>query len=125
MWGSPMDAYGLDGAVALTNGNYVIGSRVWDQPNLVVQDVGTWSWGNGFGAALGTVSAANSLVGSTANDQIAEMSFERKYIAKADGWLRPLGIAALEEADLISPPCILHPWPSQRFFVNPPRQELR
>ena len=54
---------------ALTNGNYVVRSQFWDNPTA--PDVGAVTWGNGStGLTVGIVSAANSLVGSTANDQV-------------------------------------------------------
>jgi hypothetical protein len=53
---------------ALTNGNYVVGSPLWDSGGLV--DVGAVTWGSGTSGVTGAVSAANSLVGSTASDQV-------------------------------------------------------
>ena len=55
------DFYG--GVTALTNGNYVVRSSVWDNGSVV--DAGAVTWGNGLGGTAGAVSAANSLVGST------------------------------------------------------------
>ena len=54
--------------VALTNGNYVVGSSQWD--NGGVANVGAATFGSGTAGVVGVVSAANSLVGSTANDQV-------------------------------------------------------
>jgi len=51
---------------ALSNGNYVICSRYWD--NGTTADVGAVTWGNGAGGTVGTVMATNSLTGSLAND---------------------------------------------------------
>jgi len=52
--------------VPLSNGNYVVGSRTWD--NGPVEDAGAVTWANGLGGTVGAVSAANSFVGSTAGD---------------------------------------------------------
>lgn len=53
--------------VALSNGNYVVGSPNWDG---VAQDTGAVTWADGNTGLVGTVSAANSLVGSTPSDQV-------------------------------------------------------
>ncbi|MFL6276831.1 MAG: hypothetical protein ACJ74G_16720 [Blastocatellia bacterium] len=62
------DAIGLGGAVALTNGNYVMCSPKWD--NGVIQEAGAATWCNGTTGTSGPVSTANSLVGSTLFDSI-------------------------------------------------------
>ncbi len=54
----PDDEVGSNGVTALTNGNYVVASPLWDG-----QD-GAATWGNGTTGTIGTVSAANSVVGS-------------------------------------------------------------
>src|SRR5262249_6292037 len=48
----------------LTNHNYVVDSFAWNG------GMGAVTWGNGGVGAVGTVSSANSLVGSTASDTI-------------------------------------------------------
>jgi hypothetical protein len=60
------------GVAVLSNGNYVVRSNVWD--NGAVTDVGAVTWGNGTTGIIGTVSAANSLVGSTASDKVGDTS---------------------------------------------------
>lgn len=60
------DNLGSDGVVALASGNFVVASSRWD--NGAIVDAGAVTWGNGTTGLSGTVSAANSLVGSTAND---------------------------------------------------------
>ena len=62
------DRVGDWGVTALNNGNYVVSSPYWD--NAVVTDVGAATWGNGTTGTYGAVSEANSLVGSTAGDQV-------------------------------------------------------
>ncbi len=61
------DQVGQYGAVALANGNYVVVSPLWDG---VASNVGAVTWGNGSAVTAGAVSASNSLVGSTANDNV-------------------------------------------------------
>lgn len=56
------------GVTALNNGHYVVGSPYWS--NGAVSVVGAATWRNGTGSSNGVVSAANSLVGSSANDQV-------------------------------------------------------
>lgn len=63
------DNVGSGGVTALTNGHYVVTSQNWD--NGAVVNAGAVTWGNGLvGGTVGAVSSANSLVGSTANDQV-------------------------------------------------------
>jgi hypothetical protein len=56
------------GVTALSNGNYVVRSRYWD--NDGVTDAGAVTWGNGATGTSGVVSSTNSLVGSTVDDQV-------------------------------------------------------
>ena len=57
------------GAVTqLTNGNYIVSSTLRD--NGAITDAGSITWGNGNNGTFGTVTAANSLIGSTINDTI-------------------------------------------------------
>jgi len=58
------DRVGEDYGIALPNGNYVLLSPDWNT-------VGATTWGNGSGGTTGAVSAANSLVGSSAGDGVA------------------------------------------------------
>ena len=60
------DMVGFSGATALTNGNYVVSSPFWDAG--ATADVGAVTWASGSGITSGTVSASNSLVGSTSLD---------------------------------------------------------
>ena len=53
---------------ALTNGNYVVDSIFWS--NGATSEVGAVTWVDGSTAMMGTVSASNSLIGTTANDQV-------------------------------------------------------
>jgi hypothetical protein len=52
----------------LVNGNYVVSSPFWD--NGAATNAGAVTWVNGTMSVSGVVSAANSLVGSTADDRV-------------------------------------------------------
>ena len=56
--GNPGDQVGSGAVTALTSGNYLVTSPHWNN------DEGAASWGNGSTGTRGTVSAANSLIGS-------------------------------------------------------------
>ena len=51
---------------ALTNGNYVVSSSLWD--NGAVVDAGAVTWGDGTKGTSGVITAANSLIGSQPDD---------------------------------------------------------
>jgi hypothetical protein len=79
------------GVVELSNGNYVVRSRSWD--NGTATDAGAVTWGNGTSGVSGAVSAANSLVGSSANDQIGALSIggvvalgNGNYVVSSPNW---------------------------------------
>ncbi len=59
------DSVGLGGVTALSNGNYVVCSYLWG-----ANDVGAATWGNGASGTIDTVASGNSLIGSTATDQV-------------------------------------------------------
>ncbi len=59
------DQVGVGGIMALSNGNYVVNSYNWNGAR------GAATWGSGTAGVTGTVSSSNSLVGSSANDQVA------------------------------------------------------
>ena len=57
--------------VSLHDGNYAVLSPYWDSD--LTSDVGAVTFGDaGLGGAVGVVSAANSLVGSSANDRVGD-----------------------------------------------------
>ena len=62
------DVVGSGNTIALANGNYVVGSRLWR--NGAVIEAGAATWGNGASGQVGVVSTANSLVGSHTQDRI-------------------------------------------------------
>ncbi|MEY2688416.1 MAG: hypothetical protein RL375_2614, partial [Pseudomonadota bacterium] len=65
------DLIGAGGVVALANGHYVVSSPYWspDALNTLVQ-VGAVTWGNGVTGTAGEVVPGNSLVGSSAYDNV-------------------------------------------------------
>ena len=67
---NPNDNVGALGAVALTNGNYVVVSCFWG--GGIAERIGAVTLGNGLTGLTGPVSPANSLVGSTANDLVGQ-----------------------------------------------------
>ncbi|MCX6117735.1 MAG: hypothetical protein NT027_09350 [Proteobacteria bacterium] len=85
-----------DSVVALTNGNYVVGSSLWDcQAALgcagTISNVGAVTWGSGAIGISGFVSTANSLVGSTAEDGIGSQSqiyplSNGNYVIASSSW---------------------------------------
>ncbi len=62
------DLVGYLGVTALSNGNYVVASPRWN--NAAVSQVGAATWVAGGGRFSGTVTANNSLTGSSANDNV-------------------------------------------------------
>jgi hypothetical protein len=59
---------GSSGVTALTNGNYVVSSPSWN--NGAASSAGAVTWGSGSTGVTGAVSASNSLVGTSAGDQV-------------------------------------------------------
>ena len=85
---STNDLVGFGGVTALGNGNYVVASQFWD--NGAIVDAGAITWGNGTGGTVGPVTSANSLVGSTANDQIGSQGVTAlsngNYVVAISSW---------------------------------------
>ena len=82
------DQVGAQGVTALTNGNYVVITRYWD--NGAAVDAGAVTWGSGTVGVSGIISASNSLVGSTTNDQLASSGIlalsNGNYVVTAPNW---------------------------------------
>lgn len=82
------DRAGYSGVTALTHGHYVVGTATWD--NGAVVDAGAATWGNGNGGTVGAISAANSLVGSSANDNVGINSTHAlkngHYVVRSPNW---------------------------------------
>ncbi|SEJ82759.1 Por secretion system C-terminal sorting domain-containing protein [Dyadobacter sp. SG02] len=82
------DRIGNDfGLIGLTNGNYLVKSTGWDNGN--VQNVGAVTFCNGNTGLTGVVSAANSLVGTAANQYAGGYTVALKngnYVVSSSGW---------------------------------------
>jgi hypothetical protein len=65
---STNDRVGDGGVFALTNGHYVVRSPLWNASG--VADAGAVTWGDGAAGVVGSVSAENSLVGTSTGDFI-------------------------------------------------------
>ncbi|HVI86235.1 MAG TPA: hypothetical protein VNA86_13040, partial [bacterium] len=84
----PGDNVGSGGVTALSDGNYVVDSPNWN--NGAASKAGAVTWGSGTAGVSGTVSAANSLVGSTANDSVGSGGVTAlsngNYVVDSPGW---------------------------------------
>ncbi len=82
------DGIGLDGVFTLQNGNYLVASSAWG--NGAVANAGAVTWGDGATGTSGPVSASNSLVGSTANDNIGGLAITTltngNYLVRSHNW---------------------------------------
>jgi hypothetical protein len=82
------DQVGSGGVTALTNGNYVVRSFLWN--NGAATNAGAVTFGNGTTGISGVVSAANSLVGSTSNDAVGSFGVTAlangNYVVNSPGW---------------------------------------
>ena len=67
---SSQDLIGLDGVTVLENGNYVVASSMWNRVAPAASEAGAVTWGDGTAGISGPVTAANSLVGGSANDSV-------------------------------------------------------
>ncbi|MCA8997567.1 MAG: hypothetical protein KDA80_11285, partial [Planctomycetaceae bacterium] len=82
------DLLGNGGLYALSNGNYVVSSPGWDVPGK--SGVGAVTFGNGTTGIVGTISEANSLVGTTAGDMVGNDGITTlsngNYVVKTRTW---------------------------------------
>jgi hypothetical protein len=68
--GSASDLVGISGVTALGYGNYVVGSKYWDDGAAV--DAGAATFGAGTVGITGLISSSNSLVGANSGDQTGD-----------------------------------------------------
>jgi hypothetical protein len=83
------DQVGFDGITALAiNGNYVVGSSLWNNGTLTY--AGAVTWGSGTTGVKGAVSLSNSLVGGKAYDQVGETGINAlsngNYVVQSIKW---------------------------------------
>ncbi len=81
------DLVGSGGVTALANGNFVVSSPNWQDGGV---QVGAATWCNGNGGPVAVVSPANSLIGSTSNDQVGSGGVTAlsngNYVVSSPGW---------------------------------------
>lgn len=88
------DSIGIGGVTALPNGNYLVDSYVWN--NGAVADAGAVTFGDGVAGVVGAVSAANSLVGSNADDLVGASA-----ISSGPPYLGTPGVTALPNSNYV------------------------
>lgn len=85
---SANDQVGSGGLVKLANGSYLVRSPLWD--NGAAADAGAITWGDGSTGISGVLSAANSLVGGSANDQVGlqppKVLQSGHYVVRSPTW---------------------------------------
>jgi autotransporter-associated beta strand protein len=69
------NGFGGIGVTALSNGNYVVASPDWGSHGVSNAGLGAVTWGSGTAGVSGTISAANSLVGSNPGDRVGTNVF--------------------------------------------------
>jgi len=85
------DQVGSSAAKEVGNGNFVVNSPLWNG------SMGAVTWGSGTSGLVGTVSSANSLVGSNANDQIGTAFADLtpltngNYVVRSPNWNGSIG----------------------------------
>jgi hypothetical protein len=81
------DQVGSGGVTALSNGNYVVSSPLWQNSGAVV---GAVTLGHGCGGTMGTVTTANSFVGSTNGDDVGSGGIialtSGNYVVSSPSW---------------------------------------
>ena len=78
--------------VALSNGNYVVASPYWSSAST--SEVGAVTWGDGDGGTVGTISDANSLVGTNYKDHIGFSVValsNGNYVTASPNWQDSMG----------------------------------
>jgi hypothetical protein len=80
------DLTSVPGLIELPNGNLVLRSSYWD--NGGIANVGAATFINGSTGFVGTLSAANSLIGSSLNDRIGGVSVleNGNYVVSSSEW---------------------------------------
>ena len=85
---SPGDRVGSGWVTSLSNGSYLVVSPKWNNGGVV--DAGAVTWGSGTEGVSGIVSAANSLIGSTANDWVGKAGVteidNNSYVVRSPWW---------------------------------------
>ncbi len=71
---------------ALSNGNYVVSSPLWDKGTIA--NAGAVTWSNGLGGTIGAISTTNSIVGSKTGDQVGSVTAltNGNFVISAPNW---------------------------------------
>ncbi|HEX8265905.1 MAG TPA: carboxypeptidase regulatory-like domain-containing protein [Pyrinomonadaceae bacterium] len=97
---NPNDLVGSGKTLLLTNGNYVVFSPGWNNNS------GAVTWMNGLAAVSGTVSAANSLVGTSAGDRIGSdygaALTNGNYVIQSPNWSGGRGAATWRDGSTLT-----------------------
>ncbi len=86
------DEVGSGGVTVLTNGNYVVSSPLWD--NGAMADAGAATWCSEATGCSGAVANTNSLVGTSAGDQIGTVTtalINGNYVTQSVFWRQRRG----------------------------------
>ena len=97
------DNVGLGGVKVLTNGNYVIQSPLWNNGSAAM--AGAATWGSMTTGVSGVVSSDNSLVGSTAGDQVGMFVTaltNGNYVVSSPFWDAPGPVADVGAATWVN-----------------------
>lgn len=82
------DDAGSSNVITLTNGNFVLRSPNWD--NGLIVDAGAATWGDGDTGITGTISAENSLVGTSTDDHLGSTGLTALtnggYVVRSANW---------------------------------------
>jgi hypothetical protein len=88
--GSASDFISNGGITVLSNGNYVVRSSNWDNPSPVLSNAGAVTFCNGTTGCTGAVSGTNSLIGTTAGDQVGSSGVNAltsgNYVVRSSQW---------------------------------------
>lgn len=81
------------GAIALPNGNYVVGTTFWNSSR------GAVTWGNGITGVVGPVSISNSLIGTDTSDALGSGGMQAlsngNYVVSSSSWNGQRGAVTL------------------------------
>ena len=94
--GGGTDGFGNLGVTALTDGDYVVASPLWDNAAAVTSDVGAATLGDGTaGTTVGAVTDTNSLVGTADGDQVGVGGITAltngNYVVDSPSWANGVG----------------------------------
>jgi hypothetical protein len=89
---APQDSVGRQ-IFALTNGNYIVGSAIWNHPDGTI-DVGAATWADGSSGITGPVTTDNSLIGTSTDDDIGSRVTPLttgNFVVRSPDWDHPDG----------------------------------